>query len=496
MRERGTSLRVRICRTLDLVNETRWFRCAAWVVALATGSLAREARADEPRSDRETRLFDESAEITNVADAFDPPNWWDIRGSVGFRQFWKHANIRRESTLTGVAGNGFVATNENVASFKENTSILDLKLEIGIYKDLAAYVHLPLVMANSRELSDLNGSSQNAQRFLDPSGAAMFGVPFKSPTRSGLDQLAVGLHYDITNQTRSPWLPTWLVGLEARFAIGPRLHACNDGAAVKCPDPSKPGVERDPGISRGMNAYVFNTVVSRRMGYVEPYFGMRATIEDPQSNSDYGTTLGAKGNILTRPPIVGASAVGVEIVPWERREAAQRVSVDVRVTGEYHSPGRDYSEMFDALGSSQAPTLRAPVPNGYKASPADATRSIADPAAGSVFFTGITDQHAYTTFSGALSVTWQANELLKFNAGGGLTFASSHAITAGDACNSSITNDAGASGPCRSARSATQLQVTGIPNPNYRAVIDAPGHRFIADDTTIVHLNITGTLMF
>jgi len=37
---------------------------------------------------------------------------------------------------------------------------------------------------------------------------------------------------------------------------------------------------------------------------------------------------------------------------------------------------------------------------------------------------------------------------------------------------------------------------TGIPNPNHRPVIDLPGRRFSADDTTLVDLWLSGVVMF
>ena len=43
---------------------------------------------------------------------------------------------------------------------------------------------------------------------------------------------------------------------------------------------------------------------------------------------------------------------------------------DVRLEGKYHSEGRDYSELFDALGSSTAPSLRQPQWAAYQANPA------------------------------------------------------------------------------------------------------------------------------
>src|SRR5690606_9297274 len=118
---------------------------------------------------------------------------------------------------------------------------------------------------DSRELSDLEGSSRNPERLQDPSGAQLFSVPFKSPTRSGVDWFSIGLNYAIFNQQRDASKPTWVIGAETRIAIGDRLHACNDHAAIKCPDPANPSApSREPGISRGMNTFIAHTVFSRR----------------------------------------------------------------------------------------------------------------------------------------------------------------------------------------------------------------------------------------
>ena len=324
-------------------------------------------------------------------------------------------------------------------------------------------------------------------------------MPFKSPNRSGLDQLWVGLNYAILNQVRDDTKPTWVIGAESGFAIGPRLHACNDNAAIKCPDPANPtGPSRDPGLSRGMTTLVAHTIISRRFGYIEPYLGFRASIDLPQSNSDYGATSDVRGTLLSRPPTVGTFTVGTEVFPYENREAFQRFGLDFKVHGTYHSPGREYSELFDALGSSQARSLRDPNPGAYHAGSNGTFSSVADPNASKVYFSGITDQQAYSSIGGSMAVTLQAGEYVKFHAGLGLTFAQSHLITSADACNPDLgNNDAGAAGPCRSgAVSAGGGSATGIPNPNHRPVIDLPGRRFSADDTTLVDLWLSGVVMF
>jgi hypothetical protein len=468
------------------------------VVALSS-LVCRPARADEPVAVKEPRLLRESGENTTVIDAFDRDDPFDANLSIGFRQTWKSANIRRESNLQqpGLATGGFTPANENVAAYSQSLSILDIGGSIGIFRDLAFSVHLPLILSDSRELTGLDGSERNPQRLQDSQGDQLFSVPFKSPTRSGIDWISLALDYAIFNQTRDDTKPNWVIGGEWRPSIGERLHACNDNAQNKCPDPQNPnGPGRDPGISRGMHGLIVHTIFSRRFGYVEPYTGFRMQAELPQSNSDFGKTSDLRGTLLNNPPIVGTITIGTEVFPYENREAFQRLSLDFKLRGSYHSPGREYTELFDALGSSQARSLRNPNPASYRAGP-DGFTSVADPNGPKVYFTGITDQQAFGSFGGSAGVTWQTGEYVKFHAGFGLTHVQSHLITAADACDPGTRSDAGASGPCRTgAPTAAGGTVTGLPNPNHRQSIDLPGRRFSVDDTLLVDLWLSGTLMF
>lgn len=466
-------------------------------LALALVFVGRGALADEPVAAKEPRLLRETGENTTVIDAFDKDDIFDANLLLSLRQSWKSANIRRETSLPQLTSGGFTAQNENIASYSQSLTVLEVGADVGIFRDLALSLRLPLILADARELSDLDGSSRNPQRLQDPNGEQLFSVPFKSPTRSGVDWFSAALNYALTNQQRDETKPTWVIGVEGRFAIGDRLHACNENAAIKCPDPSNPtGPGREPGISRGMHSLIAHTIFSRRFGYVEPYTGFRFHADLPQSNSDFGATSDLRGTLQSRPPLIGTFTVGMEIYPWENREQFQRVIIDVRLRGSYHSPGRDYSELFDALGSSQARTLRNPNPGAYTAGP-DGFTSVADPNAAKVYFTGITDQQAFGSFGSMTGVTWQANEYTKFSAGLGLTYAQSHLITAADACNPDFNSNAGASGPCRTgAATAGGGSTTGIPNPNHRPVIDLPGRRFSVDDTMIVDLWLSGAVMF
>jgi hypothetical protein len=481
--------------------------CAA-AIGVFAGVASTPARADEPVAASEPRLMSETAEVTSVVDAFDKDDPFDLNLTLGFSQQWKSANIRRETNLNqpGLSSGHFVAATENVATYSQSVSTLHIGADIGIYRDLALIVRLPLVLSDSRELGDLNGSINNPQRLLDPTGQPLFGLPFKSPTRSGFDYILFGLDWAIFNQQRDFTKPTWVIGVDGRIGIGTPLHACNANAAIQCIDPStndptNPSVKavgRDPGLSRGVDGIGFHTVFSRRYGYLEPYTGFKMLAEFAQAQSDMGQTNDFTGALVNHPPLVGTFLMGLEVIPWEHREQFQRLVGDLRVAGTYHSPGREYSELFDALGSSTAGTLRTGNPGAYHqgTTSTGTPGSVADPTASKAYFTGITDQQAFGSLAVSGSATWQAGQYIKFTAGLGLTWNQSHLITSADSCNPSFNGDINVAGPCTQPNGTNAKTATGIPNPNHRDVIDLPGHRFAADDTTIVDLWVSGVVMF
>ena len=490
---------------------SRFVRCstASLAAVVATTAYCAAAHADEPVTASEPRLMSETAEITSVVDAFDRDDPFDLHITAGFQQVWKRADIHRETSLNqpGLATGGFVPATENVAAYSQSQSLLNLGLDIGLFRDFALLARLPLVLSDARELNDLAGSSKNPQRLQDPSGQQLFTVPFKSPTRSGVDYFALGANWAILNQQRDRSKPTWVLGVEGRFAVGAPLHSCNasgvnvgasDGSVRTCPDPvNSSAPSRDPGISRALHAIIGKTIISRRVGYVEPYTGFEVLAEFSANNtSDYGATNGLTGSLVNHPPLVGSYTLGIEVIPWEHREQFQRLIADFRATATYNSPGREYSELFDALGSSQASSLRNPNPGGYASSPTDATKSVSDPSAPPVYFRGITDQQAFGSFAAQASMTWQAGEYVKFNLGGSYRVSQSHIVTAADACNPDVSKQLATSGPCRVGDPTFGQTVTGVPNPNHRDVIDTPGRRFSVDNTAIMSLWVQGSVMF
>jgi hypothetical protein len=496
-------------------------------LGLTAALSASVAFADEPRKVTEPSVLREPAEVTQVVDAFDDDDRFDLHLSLGYQHSWKTGKIRRETSIrqNGLSTGGYTSDALNIAEYNETTSRLNTRADIGLYRDIALIIRVPIILANDRELEGLDGSAeQQSLNIAGFPGEQLFRLPFKSPTRSGVEYLAVGLDFGVMNQARDITKPSWVIGLEGRFSVAEPMHACNqnpgplnENAApqqVKCAEPSDinrngvadgdlegKGGTRDAGVSRGTTALELHTFLSKRIKYIEPYGGFRALFEFQNDSSDFGQT-DLKGSLVNHPPLKGSMILGLNVIPWELRDQFQRVNFDFRFTGTYVSEGRDYSELFDALGSSDAQSLRMPLYSDYQANPnpnpsnPNDPPSVANENSQKVYFTGLTDvqQHATLAFTG--SFTWQAGEYVKFNVGGGYTLVQPHFITFDQACNPDFDNDLSKAGPCRSGAQTGQPRATGIPNPNYRAVINAPGRRFRVDDSNTWDVWLNATVMF
>ncbi|MGZ6062558.1 MAG: hypothetical protein ACXWUE_33540 [Polyangiales bacterium] len=515
---------------------------AAAVTFASALSFEKSAHADEPLKPTEPSLMEEPGEVVDVVDAFDTKNNdpFDLHLSLGFHQSWERGKVRRESYV-GPDGqtstnSGFTSNVENVASFKHTTSTLNMRADVGLYKDLGLFIRLPLILADDRSLDDLDGSSKgvNAQfgRASDSAtGDPLFKLPFTSPTRSGIDYIAVGLRWGLFNQYRDPSKPNWTWEVEGRFGVGEPLHACNanpenipDAAAKaagvppggkypQCPgltsDPTNqpvydtantpnryyrnPKLEgRSPGISRGTNAIKVGTLFSNRYRYVEPYGGFWFMAEWQKANTDMGNYGDLQGIITNRPPLQGGLTGGLMIHPWENRELYQRFTIDLRFDARYISQGRDYTPLFDALGSSSASSLVAPNPAQYQAGTGpDGKPASVGNYRKPIAFTGVTDVEAHGAFGGKAAFVVQAAKYIRFNLGVGLTYEQAYTASTADACNPDFTPSDSEAGRCKGASGPT-----GTPNPNHRPVIDLPGRRFRITETFLWDAWVSGTVMF
>lgn len=529
---------------LGRVNNGAAIRLGLSVAAVAALLMtAAKSRADEPRKVSEPTVLNEPAEITQVVDAFDEGDVFDLHLTLGYHQTWKQAKIRRETHIrqSGLTTGGYTSDNLNVAEYRQSTGRLNTRADIGVYKDIALVLRLPIILSDERELKGLDGSEAQQSLVLQATGGEqVFYLPFESPNRSGIEYLAVGLDFAIFNQYRDRTKPTWIWGFEGRFNVSEPMHACNnnpretaDGVSqVRCADPSdidRDGIPseddyeidnppaftgnlegsnfsggRDAGVSRGVTGLEIHSFMSRRIKYIEPYGGFRALFEFPVDSSDYGA-VDLEGSLVNHPPLRGSLFFGLNVIPWEIRDQFQRVTVDMRFSATYVSEGRDYSELFDAIGSSDAYSMRQPAFARYQHNPAcddgpgecqpGEDPSVVDPSSRKVYNTGLTDVQQHGVYTLSSQFTWQAGEYVKFNLGGAYTFTQSHLITFDQACNPDFSDGVDEAGSCIS-RTDDEVTATGIPNPNYRAVINTPGRRFKVDDSLRIEGWVNATVMF
>jgi hypothetical protein len=513
------------------------------VALAAAGFFPRVAQATEPKKSTEPHMLSEPGEITNVIDAFDSDNGdpFDVSILLGYQQSWLGAKIMRETFINqpGLSSGHFTSNRMNVAQYKEVTSRLNTRIDVGIFKDLALYFRMPLILSNSRNLDDLGGSSGSAVQPVILAGAPgeqLFRLPFQSPTRSGIEYLAIGLDWSPFNQARDDTKPTWVIGFEGRFSISTPMHACGPGGAglnqkstqVKCADPSDynrdgtpgnttsnadmqqlegaNGGSRDPGVSRGTTVLEIHSLMSRRVKYVEPYGGFRAILEFANDNSDFGQVKGLDGVLTAGPPLQGWMIAGMHVIPYEQRELYQRLTIDFRFTGSYRSEGRDYSPLYDALGSTDAPSVRQPNYASYRAGTVQSPTgtgtingSVVDPGSQKVYVTGLTDVAAHGSLGFSTSVQFQAAEYIKFQLGMQYTYIQSHNITGDQPCNPNFSDNVSKSGPCHSVASSSSsvtTSATGIPNPLYRPAYDIVGRRFFMDGASQVDAWVHAVVMF
>jgi hypothetical protein len=500
------------------------------VALLSTlGLLARTGLALEPRSLTEPAVLQQPALVTNVVDAFDEDSGVDLHFSLGYQHTWKRAGISRETqslSATSLGGSGptpLGIARFHAADYSETTSRLNVRAELGLYHDLALIVRVPVILSRS---STLLGPELPSGVLDGAPGEQLFSVPFRSPNRSGVEYLGVGVDWGILNQWRDSAQPTLMVGVEGRFSISEPMHACgpsrapdeDDPGQVRCAQPADinrdglsgqfptelapgrteslegdfPAQSRKAGVSRGTTGLELHGMISRRFEQLEPYMGLGLLFELPNSGSDFGPDRPWKEGLGSRAGV----SVGAEIMPWEVVEQFQRLSVDLRFIGTYRARGRDYSELFDALGSTSAPSYRRPNFARYQPNPDAAVPalSVVDPDSERVFANGISNVEAHGAYALRVLARWQAGRYVHFDVGGGWALTQRHVLTLGAPCDAGRSVDVEHAGPCASPE--PEPRSLGTPDPSYRPEVDQPGHRFIVDTASTIDAWLGATVMF
>jgi len=412
-----------------------------------------------------------AAGITEVQSSFDEKDPFDIALTVNYEFGNRSSRITREFVNQGDLELG------NKLKFEQTTHIVRFGVAMGLYKDMELAVDLPLVASQQAELGfhpDIPTDGQTEYTYVSDIDSAagltpgsLFEVPFKGKNRSGLGDIAVGLRWAPWHYKRDHQYPSWVIGAMFRIPSAQVKKATNSA------------------VGEGVFAAELNTAISRRVTpFFEPYFDLHGTLKVATANSLFDEVPGAgDAQTLVQPGNQMGLKLGAEFIPWEVEAEERQVSIDLGVGLDYVFEGREYTELFEALGSSTScltsqdclGTTYSRDPKGLTDQKKPEAKAEHDAKLEADSFPktdGITDVEHYGMYSFWFGLNAQPIKYLALGAKFRLAYVQPHFITFADAGSDAAVGD-------------TDSIVTGYNsqgdneyNPKYIEQLDQIGHRF------------------
>jgi hypothetical protein len=426
--------------------------------------------------------------VASAADTDDPI---DLHLRLDYEYSADSASIWRERVGAAAGPLDPIPKTRDLA-FKQYRHLLTPRADLGVLPNTSLYVALPIVISLQRELTlgegvTRTGSSTLADGLLPTGGfdAKDPGTPlpdngvFRSPSRSGLDQLHVGGAIALMNQDNDDTKPTWKIGGELRAPIG-RVMRFNRA------DPSA-----ETGVGRGVyeaRAWMsFDRRYRRTEAWLELY---------------WQTPIAEKDTSLLRLPDAerfGATNIqagqragvsfGVEAYAFDDAASGNRISLDLGTRADAHFEGRDYSELWEVFayaGDAGAD------PSGPLVLDADPTTPGVQPRS----HPGVTNIENYLELAGRAAIRAQLGRYVRFAAMVDLVWKTDHAITFADAGVDLPTCGAGVTGDCETESNGVVNPGTREVNPLHVPRIDLVGHRYHSEDNFGLVLGVQGQILF
>ncbi|TPV93032.1 MAG: hypothetical protein B7733_22635 [Myxococcales bacterium FL481] len=464
-----------------------------------------------------------AGEVTRIASSFEEDNPFDLHFGVAYDYNFKRASILRE---WGRANGSNRLAKDLV--YQQSRQTVTPRLEIGLFHDLSLYLDVPIVVSDDRsyaldqrtepctfgdDVGGATGESQadcvnknNSSTIRDsiiPRDGFDASAPneaygsftgedtetiFRGPTRRGVDQLYVGIKKALINQRRYPHLPTWILALEGRFAVGKPMRFTRDIAI----DSSL--TEANEYVGRGIHELGAWTALSHRHRFLEPYFGVHWRQGLRASGSQFKRYGDAQDKF--NPMSTAGFFVGGEIIPWERKATHQKIALAFSGSTNLRYDGREYSEVWELLSDSPALVgtnnpgrarcnIAAAVAHA-KANPLAhsdylAVANQAPNSGGCSKFNGITTVQNYAEFALRVALNVHLSSYARLVVGANLGTTTRHFVTSADRGDPGTTGDP----------DVVEAETTDV-NPIRRDVIDNVGRRYAVDDM----LNVRGFARF
>lgn len=287
---------------------------------------------------------------------------------------------------------------------------LNLDASINLWRYASLMIHLPIVLFDRTKLGFAPGVEHNNST-VDPSNAVtLFRVPYTGHTRSGVADPTFTLRVDPFAYARDHGRPTWALNLGLTVPVAKIKRAGNTA------------------VGKGIWAIALSTAISiRPVSWFEPYFRVGGILRFGAANSlfqSYGSTQTISG-----PGHEIKGAFGMEFHPYDDAKLERNVVIDLGTGMGYRFEGREYTDLFEALGNSACDPRD---PSG----PCNLTtfdRGDVDPSTGWARKTnGITDVAPYVTLRSWLAVRYRFLKWVKLIGRFDFAYQTPHFLTFAD----------------------------------------------------------------
>lgn len=453
------------------------------------------------------------AEVTELTSSFQKGNPFDFHFTAGYSYKLSRGAIKREGAGDDSSANSLQLLKESRYSRVQH--FLNLRAEFGLWKNLQFHIALPIVLRDSRTLSftqnggdsciapdgkplcvNRDNSTLVKDGFLDRDALGADVIEWGSasppsgglhlPYRSGLDQLYLGLSWAPISQLDDETKPTFVVGFEARIAVGEEMRynrKAYEGTAI-----NDSRAQSNTAAGQGVHQLHWYFNVSRRFNeYIDPWFGMGYLLPIAASGSLYDqTTFDGSGQRRSGPQHVGSFETGVEIIPWEEPEKRNKFSIELRFKMTGFFEGRGYSPLWEVFANSDIlagqcladPTSTSTVQTWDNGTYCDSAHGGENDI---INYPGITNIENYINFGARLAFNLYLTKYFFGQMGIGISHDMAHFITYADA-------------GIPAADGKVHQDDPKLVNPVYRPTIDATGRRFRVDEATVFDffINLTG----
>jgi hypothetical protein len=254
--------------------------------------------------------------------------------------------------------------------------------------------------------------------------------------------------------------------------------------------------EQETGVSRGVHEFRASTGISKRTRWAEPFIffwwqapiGVRGDTPRETDGSLYWDV--GFGQRSSRPQQTAGTSFGFEAIVYDKKETGERLNLELGGRVEAKFNGMGYSEMWEPF--AYAGDARDN-PTGPLLIDIDPVRGDDSP----VSHPGVTTIENYLSFGARAGLNAQIGKHARFGATFELGRDQTHAISFTDAGQELPGCSAGGSPPaCEVVDDDVVTPGTVEVDPLHKQLIDIVGRRYLADETTVFTVLVSGTLTF